>query len=323
MRHATIFRYSIPFSGGAVLRDAQPKTRDGLILRLTEDRREGWGEAAPLPKFSRESLAQAETDLRNAAQRWLEYAAPPEDSCPSAAFASSCAQAELDGVLPEARATRGALLCDGDLDTFIARLRASSNIALAKLKIGRDTPEREGERINLLLSMFPYLRLRLDANRVFTLDEARRFAQKIALPFRARIDFIEEPCVDSLTSLAFAQETAIAIAWDESARETGFVVQAVSGVAAIVVKPTLTGSIAHCRALCDAARRQKLSAVISSSIESTLGLTQLARLAAWLTPETPHGLDTAHLLGTQVLRRWRDCETPKLDIDDLEERWRA
>jgi O-succinylbenzoate synthase len=36
--------------------------------------------------------------------------------------------------------------------------------------------------------------------------------------------------------------------------------------------------------------------VISSSIESSLGLTQLARIAAWLTPQTLPGLDTLALM---------------------------
>jgi O-succinylbenzoate synthase len=35
-----------------------------------------------------------------------------------------------------------------------------------------------------------------------------------------------------------------------------------------------------------AATQLGMTAVISSSIESSLGLTQLARIAAWLTPDT-------------------------------------
>jgi O-succinylbenzoate synthase len=45
--------------------------------------------------------------------------------------------------------------------------------------------------------------------------------------------------------------------------------------------------------------------VISSSIESSLGLTQLARIAAWLTPDTIPGLDTLNLMQAQLIRRGR------------------
>ncbi len=58
------------------------------------------------------------------------------------------------------------------------------------------------------------------------------------------------------------------------------------GVRAVVIKPTLTGSLEKVREQVQAAHALGLTAVISSSIESSLGLTQLARIAAWLTPDT-------------------------------------
>ncbi|MDU7295477.1 MAG: o-succinylbenzoate synthase [Klebsiella pneumoniae] len=61
-----------------------------------------------------------------------------------------------------------------------------------------------------------------------------------------------------------------------------------------------------------------LSVVISSSIESSLGLTQLARIAAWLTPQTIPGLDTLSLMGAQLVRPWPESALPVLNIDALE-----
>lgn len=52
------------------------------------------------------------------------------------------------------------------------------------------------------------------------------------------------------------------------------------GVRAVVIKPTLTGSLEKVREQVQAAHALGLTAVISSSIESSLGLTQLARIAA-------------------------------------------
>lgn len=59
-----------------------------------------------------------------------------------------------------------------------------------------------------------------------------------------------------------------------------------AGVRAVVIKPTLTGSLQKVQQQVAAAHALGLSVVISSSIESSLGLTQLARIAAWLTPQT-------------------------------------
>ena len=67
-----------------------------------------------------------------------------------------------------------------------------------------------------------------------------------------------------------------------------------------------------------AAHALGLTAVISSSIESSLGLTQLARIAAWLTPQTIPGLDTLSLMQTQLIRQWPDSILPCLDVEALE-----
>ena len=61
-----------------------------------------------------------------------------------------------------------------------------------------------------------------------------------------------------------------------------------------------------------------LTAVISSSIESSLGLTQLARIAAWLTPDTIPGLDTLDLMQAQQVRRWPGSTLPVVEVDALE-----
>lgn len=67
---------------------------------------------------------------------------------------------------------------------------------------------------------------------------------------------------------------------DESLREPDFAFVAEEGVRAVVIKPTLTGSPEKVREQVKAAHALGLTAVISSSIESSLGLMQLARIAA-------------------------------------------
>ncbi len=65
-------------------------------------------------------------------------------------------------------------------------------------------------------------------------------------------------------------------------------------------KPTLTGSLEKVREQVEAAHALGLTAMISSSIESSLEATQLARIAAWrLAQETIQGLDTLDLMQAQ------------------------
>ncbi|STM38035.1 O-succinylbenzoate synthase [Escherichia coli] len=113
-------------------------------------------------------------------------------------------------------------------------------------------------------------------------------------------------------------KTGIAIAWDESLREPDFAFVAEEGVRAVVIKPTLTGSLEKVREQVQAAHALGLTAVISSSIESSLGLTQLARIAAWLTPDTIPGLDTLDLMQAQQVRRWPGSTLPVVEVDALE-----
>ena len=82
-----------------------------------------------------------------------------------------------------------------------------------------------------------------------------------------------------------------------------------------MIKPTLIGSIERCVALINQARALGLNAVLSSSIESSLGLTQLARLAQQYTPNVTPGLDTLDLMAYQVLRPWPGSTLPLIDLD--------
>lgn len=318
MRRAQVYRWQIPMDAGVVLRERRLKTRDGLFVHLQQGEREGWGEVSPLPGFSLESLDDAQAALVAWVREWREGAAPALPDTPSAAFGISCALAELDGSLPQEANYRAAPLCTGDPDELFALLSAMPGEKVAKIKVGLYEAVRDGMVANLLLEAIPDLHLRLDANRAWTPLKAQQFAKYVNPAYRNRIAFLEEPCKTRDDSRAFARETGIAIAWDESLREADFAFVAEPGVSAVVIKPTLTGSLAKVREQVDAAHALGLTAVISSSIESSLGLTQLARIAVWLTPDTLPGLDTLSLMQTQLIRQWPDSTSPCLDVEALE-----
>ncbi|QXN60957.1 o-succinylbenzoate synthase [Serratia fonticola] len=322
-RVAAIYRYSLPMEAGVVLRNQRLKTRDGLLIHLQQDGQQGWGEIAPLPEFSQETLEQAQQATLACVQAWAAGELPAESELPSVAFGTSCALAELAGQLPMQADYRKAPLCTGDPDELFDLLAALPGEKVAKVKVGMYEAVRDGMVVNVLLEALPDLKLRLDANRSWSRAKADGFAKYVNPAWRDRIAFLEEPCKTRDESREFAQATGIAIAWDESVREADFVVQAEPGVAAIVIKPTLVGSLARCRELVMQAHQAGLVAVISSSIESSLGLTQLARIAHWLTPQTVPGLDTLNLMQAQLIRNWPESTLPLWGIDTLECVWRS
>jgi len=319
MRRAEVWHYQIPMDAGVILRNQRLKQREGLLVRLTLGEQIGWGEIAPLPGFSHETLAEAQSALLDWLSQWQSAKEAPLPELPSVAFGLSCALAELTGVLPQMADYRVAPLCSGDPDELILALAAMPGEKVAKVKIGEYEAVRDGMVVNLLLEAVPDLRLRLDTNRRWTPLKARQFAKYVNPAYRSRIAFIEEPCQTPDQSREFSLETGIAIAWDESLREADFVFQPEPGVVAVVIKPTLTGSLDRIREQVAAAHQQGQIAVISSSLESSLGLTQLARIAAWLTPGVIPGLDTLALMQAQVIRTWPESQLPCWSLDSLEQ----
>ena len=323
MRTAKLFSFSLPMEAGVILRHQRLKAREGFLVQLQDGDKSGWGEISPLPEFSQETYAEAGEAAKVWLAAWAKGEEPEFSALPSVAFATSCALAELQGELPEIASYRKAPLCTGDPDDLVISLNEMSGDKVAKIKVGLYEAVRDGMVVDVLLEAIPDLRLRLDANRSWTPTKAEGFVKYVNPEYRSRIDFLEEPCKTRQQSLDFAAYSGIAIAWDESVREPDFRVEAQPGVAAIIIKPTLTGSLPYCRSLIEQAHQLGLQAVISSSIETSFGLTQLARIADWLTPDTLPGLDTLDLIQSQLVRPWPGSSIPLSRLQDLELAWQS
>ncbi|MBG2913260.1 o-succinylbenzoate synthase [Proteus terrae] len=321
MRNAKLYSFSLPVDAGVVLRYQRLKTRDGFLVCLEQNGKQGWGEISPLPEFSRETLEQAQEATQSWLTAWCAGENPVHSELPSVAFGISCALAELEGTLPQDANYRAAPLCNGDPDDLILSLNDMEGEKVAKIKVGLYEAVRDGIVVNLLLEAIPDLKLRLDANRSWTSAKAEGFAKYVNPQWRDRIAFLEEPCKTPEESLAFAQATGINIAWDETVRDDGFEVKLQPGVTTIVIKPTLVGSLERCQILVKQAHALGLDAIISSSIESSFGLTQLARIAQWLTPNSIPGLDTVDLIKQQLIRPWPNVDIPLISLEQLETVW--
>ncbi|MCD9513401.1 o-succinylbenzoate synthase [Photobacterium carnosum] len=322
MRSAKLFQYQLPMDSGVILRDQRLITREGWVVELCQDQQLAYGEIAPLPEFSVETATEAGEQAQQLLSQWVAGEALDLDSAlPSVAFGISCAMAELAAELPITGNYLVAPLCCGDPDDLVERFNQMPGDKVAKIKVGMYEAVRDGIVANMLLEAIPDMQLRLDANRQWTPLKAQQFAKYVKPEHRSGIAFLEEPCRLPSDSLAFAQQTGINIAWDETVRDAGFEVKAEPGVAAIIIKPTLIGSLERCISLIGQAHAVGLTAVISSSIESSLGLNQLARLAQWQTPNVIPGLDTMQLFQAQLIQSWPGCELPVIPLSELDMVW--
>ncbi len=88
MRTATLYRYSVPMEAGVILRHQRLKSRDGLLVKLQQGELSGWGEIAPLPEFSQETLDQAQVAAECWLQHWVSGVESDDSVLPSVALVS-------------------------------------------------------------------------------------------------------------------------------------------------------------------------------------------------------------------------------------------
>ncbi|MBY6197700.1 o-succinylbenzoate synthase [Vibrio hangzhouensis] len=328
MRKAKLYRYSLPMDSGVILREQKLSQREGWIIELTENGNIALGEISPLPGFSTETLEQAGIEAQSQLEQWVHGQSIDLDTCsPSVAFGISAALMELTHSLPQEGNYRAAPLCSGDPDELIPILNNMQGKKVAKVKVGLYEAIRDGMLVSLFLESIPDLTLRLDANRAWTLDKAKQFAKYISPSLRQRIAFIEEPCQSPGDSVSFAIDTGIAIAWDETLqaaiKEPHFAVKELTGVKALIIKPTLVGSFEKCIRLIEDAKSQAIQVIISSSLETSIGLGQLARFAKWQVPDETPGLDTMQLFGAQLETPWPGCLLPVERLSNQTLYWQA
>jgi o-succinylbenzoate synthase len=143
-------------------------------------------------------------------------------------------------------------------------------------------------------------RIRLDANGAWNLDEAEHAVRALE---QFDLEYIEQPCA-SLDELAELRRRIhridVLVAADESVRRAADPLEVVRAEAAdvIVIKAAPLGGIDRALAIVEAAG---LPAVVSSALESSVGLSMGAALAARL-PQIDYdfGLGTGALLADDV-----------------------
>ncbi|MBO9483865.1 o-succinylbenzoate synthase [Salinisphaera sp. G21_0] len=299
---ADILRYRLPLKQPLWLKHACLNKREGLILRLRIGDRWGYGEIAPLPGFSRESLADAEEQLQ-AFCRAVNDGKPLSlnspfltdvlrlQPIPSVLFGIESALWWLQQDHWFDPPETGPLLqgSTGDILQRLAMWQGNWPTEF-KLKIGRDSMEDDCVRINQVLRALPKsVSIKLDANQQWTLAQAIRVAASIDVK---RVAYIEEPTAHVAEFSQLYEQTGLRFALDETVQHPEYHLHPMQGLAAIVIKPTLVGGLARCRQLVTTGRNLGVRTVFSSSYESSIGLHILEQLSAQWTPEEQPGLDT-------------------------------
>ena len=338
-----LHRYRLPLSEPLALRGMVLRHREGLLLELTAaGGAVGWGEASPLPGFSRECLDEAAGQLRDLASSMgcreiTDDGIDPDgdfgremdtmDLAPSARFgfelalwniyAASRGRSLVDLITPHPRATVPvSALISGPPATVLEEARRArlADYEAVKQKVGRRPVEDDIELVRAVNGeLGDDVALRLDANRAWSLEEAESFVRGTG---NLRFEYVEEPLADPALLPTFAGDYDVPVALDESLTDMEPEALRDHGYArAVVLKPTLLGGISRTLRIAGLASRLGMQIVISSAYETGVGTAALVALAAGVgDEEVPAGLDTYRRFSEDILRPPLNLPTPRVDV---------
>jgi O-succinylbenzoate synthase len=280
--------------------------REGLIVRLTDrDGRVGYGEAAPIPGFTPETVVHDRAWLRHAdnAITPAEIARiPVRLAC--LRWACACAQAMLaHAFTPPARIRAlpvAALLPAGSAARAALARQAAAGYRFFKWKTATQPALDEFRVLDKLLEALPAgTTLRLDANGGLSAGEFAPWLTHLrALGHDARaLEFLEQPLPPARSAVAWAAQRRVAaasnipIALDESVAGLSALRRAARWPGPLVVKPSLLGDLAG---FLRWRGRVNPDLVYSSAFETSVGL----HAALWLAATDPRAGTRALGFGT-------------------------
>jgi len=188
-----------------------------------------------------------------------------------------------------------------------AAMTIASGCRTAKVKVGGlGSTLQDAARVEAVAGVLGLGgKIRVDANGAWDVDDAVRALTELELAARRGglegLEFVEQPCATIPDLAALRRRVDTLIAADESVRLPGDADAVVAANAAdiIVLKVSPLGGV---RACLEIAERSGLPVVVSSAMESSVGLAAGLALARAL-PDLPYacGLGTSLLLATDTV----------------------
>jgi O-succinylbenzoate synthase len=183
---------------------------------------------------------------------------------------------------------------------------------VVKIKVAEagQTLQDDLDRIHQVREHYPDARIRLDANGNWDIETSLKVAKTIYQE-NVPLEYLEQP-VRTIAEMAELklklQEFNIKIAADESVRKVSDPLAVAQANAAdiLVLKAAPLGGINNALAI---AKEAGLPVVVSSALETSVGISMGAHLAALLNSEYTSGLATAALLTQDV------TDTPLIPVD--------
>jgi O-succinylbenzoate synthase len=291
----SLHTYELSFRNGLV--------RSGAFLNIcNEEGVSSWGEIAPLPNWSKESLQDAlqeviEKETRIKKINWTFQTLSQDLTIlkllPSVQFGLESALLSILHPLSNFNVFTSALLMGTPKEIIKqAELRSREGFTSAKLKVSNLDFKEASEVIHQLKDQFF---LRIDVNRAWNTEDSIRFFEQFPLD---TFDYVEEPFRNPNDLSRFLHPLAI----DESFPQDLSLahLDRLPTLKAIIYKPTMQGGMTGCLSMHNWTKQRGINLVLSSSFESDLGLAHIASLAHRLSLSSPIGIGTYFYLNQQI-----------------------
>ncbi len=325
--------FSLPFKSPLKTSNANYTLRQGILLVAQSDHPaiRGVGELAPLEEFSFETLSEAQSNLEHVVPLLIGQ------ELPNTFDEYSAFMLEIEksiSMLPSVRWAIDMLLCDmaarmqcrplsefinpkarrsvpingilgGKVDRILDQLckKVVKEYPVYKIKIRAKHLDRQIETLTTIRNhLDKKIPLRLDCNQGLEYDEACSFLNRVS---RCGIEYVEEPLKNPTPQSIgkLRAECPIPIALDESLEDHILCEEMVAASCfdVMVLKPMLLGGISETYKKARIAADKGLKLVLTSTLESGVGLAAGVHTAAAVPSELlPCGFDTAGLFTEQL-----------------------
>lgn len=191
-------------------------------------------------------------------------------------------------------AVNGTIPALNDANQIKAIVESFPRVKSFKVKVGNNLAE-DLARINEIRQLRPDTKIRIDVNGLWNVDQAEQF-----LTSAGEIEYVEQPCATIEELRELKKRTSVKIVGDEILRKAGnpFDIDLTGAVDYLMLKVQPLGGIKRAHAI---AEHHKLPVVVSSALESAVGIKYGLELAASFNEMNfDCGLGTGSLLAKDV-----------------------
>lgn len=316
--------YDLPFVNPLQTSKKTFDHREGCIIEYTEGDFRCYGEAAPLPGFSNETLKDVrdfvvqyrdeiaskfeKTNPIDELQKFYKENKPPAslqfglDSLAYQIVAHQKNSSVIDYLFPKSPSQiQVNALVSLQATNFLNKVQeqVAKGYQTVKFKIGLDF-HSEIKRLQKIRTKFPGLTIRLDANQAWSLEVALTNLQNLE---PLNIEYCEEPLEDPTPGNFedLHEHCSVPLALDESFANLSYWPNLLPYTSYLIFKPMLLGSFTKNIETKRLADTHNNKAVFTTSLESGIGRQMTAILAAGLgSSQTAHGLTTGKFLAKDL-----------------------